>query len=125
MYWGEFYFALTLLLIYSVRSNSNCLIAAVGLLMWTVLEKVIYKFGVVESGTISITILFVIYNLIALICLKRHLFGVLCLIGVATISWTLIAENALLFKEVKNGIYFGGLSLVWLSYFLDLRHSVS
>lgn len=118
MLWGELFVLLTLLSLFTYTDKS-CLIAVVGLIMWTALEKVIYQFGVVEAnGTLLITLIFTIYMVIAWYFFGGWLFIGLFVIAILTMLWTTSdVTDPYTFKAGKNILYGSGLVLLWLSYF--------
>ena len=120
MWWGAFWLACTILVFTLTWKSKAHRLATVCLFMWTVLEKVIYQYGVVESETSYITLAFI---LACAVVYRQHpgLFAFLIFSGILTIVWTLYGVvDPYLFKEVKNGIYGLDLLVVWLSYSISL-----
>ena len=120
MYWGELFLGFTLATLLGVYRLIPARVAVVGLLMWTALEKIIYQFDVVElAGTLLITGIFLLYNLVALVVFRRLVFIYMLAGGCVAIAWTLVCAecSAYLFKAGKNVDYAACLVSVWVSYF--------
>jgi len=128
MYWGYFYLACTFLTLWYVRNDPPCLVGAVGLLMWTGLEKLIYQYGIIETdGTLWITAVFWAYVIIADIFFKKPLiFMPLGGVALGTLLWTTVGEaEPYEFKKVKNMLYAVGLVAICLNHWLLSRPSSS
>lgn len=103
------------------------MVGAVGLFMWTVMERVIYERGAVESeGTLVITYLFIGHLTLAYLSLRHWLYPVLMMLAGATIIWTWIGvDDAYTFKAGKNLLFDTGLLCVWIARWSGSRSSSS
>ena len=122
MFWGEVFVGITLLTLFTYK-NKACLVAVVGLIMWTGLEKVIYQYGVIETdGTQLITFIFFVYSVLAWYFFKGWLFVVLMLSALLTMLWTTSSvTDPYTFKAGKNILYGADLVSVWLNYYSSRR----
>ena len=124
MYWGIFWQALTLATFPFVLKNKPAGIALFGLALWSLLEKVIYEKGAVESeGTFYITIAYCIYCVLSYLVVRSYLILWCLLIGYLTLLWAMFygGSDAYLFKAIKNGLYGLALGAIWLSLWSTSR----
>lgn len=117
--WGFIYLILTIVTVWWVSKERVCYIGAAGLLMWMVMERLVYERGAVESvESIVISVLFLCYVGVAYYYVRARLFIVLGLVGLGVVTWSevYVGTDAYLFKAIKNLLYVIGLGAIWMRY---------